>query len=276
MKPHLLVKTEREGYIEKLHYGFVWVIDEEFNIVFKQGEDYNTPFPFRSGAKPLQASVLTDCGCFGHFGLTHRELAVICASHTGEEEHVQAVRSVLEKIGLNEKHLQCTPKTPKNNCSGKHAGMLAVCVKNNWDINTYTEKNHPLQLRIMRKIRELCMLNESPGVVKDGCGAPVPVLPHYNMGIGYLNLFLDGKYRDIKKAMAEYPYIVGGKNKIDTELMRAEPGKLIAKVSAEGVCIVVNTERKQVLMVRITDANHNARSIAVWENLKKTGWLSLC
>jgi len=272
MKPKLLVKTDREGYVEKLHYGFVWVIDEEFNVVLREGEDNNTPFPFRSGAKPLQASVVIDSGAFGHFGFTHRELAVMCASHTGEDVHVETVKGILEKIGLAEKHLQCEPHTLKNNCSGKHSGMLAVCVKNNWDINTYLDKNHPLQQQIMLKIKDLCGLDAVPPTVRDGCTAPVPVLSHYNMGVGYLNLFFDPKYGDIKRAMLENPYVVGGSGRIDTEVMQAAPGKLIAKVSAEGVCLVVNLEEKKVLIVRITDADRDARAVAVRDMIRRLGW----
>ncbi len=272
MKPQLLVKTDREGYVEKLHYGFIWVIDEDFKVVLKEGDDNNTPFPFRSGAKPLQVAMVIDSGSFEYFGFSLGELAVMCASHTGEDVHVETVKSILEKIGLEEKHLQCVPHTLKNNCSGKHAGMLAACVKNNWEIDNYLDKDHPLQIQILHKIKNLCALDNIPPTVLDGCTAPVPVLPHYNMGVGYLNLLLDPKYADIKRAMLENPYIVGGKGKVDTEVMQAVPGVLIAKVAAEGVCIVVNLEEKKVLIVRITDGNMEVRSTVVWEMIRRLGW----
>lgn len=272
MKPNLLVRTEREGYVEKLHYGFVWAIDEEFNVIHKEGDDKNTPFPFRSGAKPLQATAVIDSGAFEHFGFTHKELAIMCASHTGEEVHVETVKSVLEKIGLTENDLQCVPHSLKNNCSGKHSGMLAVCVKNGWDIKNYLDKNHPLQIQIMQKIKQLCMLDNLPPTVLDGCTAPVPVLPHYNMCVGFLNLLFDQKYKYIIHAMHQNPYIVGGNGKIDTEVMTTFPGKFISKVAAEGVCIIVNLDKKKALLIKIADSDHKARSIAVWNMLDKLRW----
>lgn len=272
MKPQLLVQTKREGYVEKLHYGFVWVIDDSFNVVLQEGEDNNTLFPFRSGAKPIQATAVIDSGAFEHFGFTHKELAAMCASHTGEEVHVETVLGILEKIGLTQNDLQCQPKYPQNNCSGKHSGMLAVCVKNGWDTRTYLDKDHPLQVWIMQKVRDLCRLDNVPPTVRDGCTAPVPVLPHYNMGVGYLNLFFNDKYRDIKRAMLENPFIIGGTGRIDTEVMQSAPGKFVAKVSAEGVCIVVNLEERKVLIVRIADADRSARTTTVWDMMEKLGW----
>ncbi|OGI03076.1 MAG: hypothetical protein A2Y25_10210 [Candidatus Melainabacteria bacterium GWF2_37_15] len=273
MKPQLLVKVDREGYVEKLHYGFILVVDENFNIVLKQGDDDNEPFPFRSAAKPLQATPVIDSGAFEHFGFTHKELAIMCASHVGDDEHVETVKSILKKIGLSEENLHCVPHTLQNNCSGKHSGMLAACVKNGWDINTYLDKDHPLQKQIMAKVKELCALENLPPTVVDGCTAPVPVLPHYNMAVGYLNLFLNPKYEDIKLAMTQNPYIVGGEGKIDTEVMKASPGKLVAKVAAAGSCVVMNLEEKKVLVVKITDADRDARTIAVWDMVRKLGWV---
>lgn len=273
MKPQLLVKIEREGYVEKLHYGFIWAIDEEYKVILKEGDDENTPFPFRSGAKPLQATAVIESGAYEEFGFNKEELAVICASHTGEDAHVEAVLSIINKTGLTENALKCVPHNLQNNCSGKHAGMLSVCVKNGWDIETYLDKKHPLQKLLMQKTQDLCLLKEIPPSVLDGCTAPVPVLPHYNMAVGYLNLLFNPKYTPIKQAMLEHPYIVGGKGRIDTEVMQASPGKFIAKVAAEGVCIIVNIEKRQALLVKITDASRTARSIAVWDALKKLGWI---
>ncbi len=293
MKPELLVRTERGNFPEKLHYGFVSVIDENFNYILKTGDDENTPFPFRSGAKPLQASVVIDSGTHEYFGFDNKEIATFCASHAGMPVHTEKVKSILRKIGLTPENLQCGPHMPldtgekeelirqkkhatalHNNCSGKHAGMLAVCVKNNWDVPSYLNVNHPVQKLIMQNIKDLCQLKDIPVTALDGCSAPVPILPHYNMGIGFLNLFLNPKYEQIKLAMAQNPYITGGIGRIDSEIIASSKGKLIAKIAAEGVCIVVNTRLKQALIVKIIDADFKARSIAVIDSLKKLGWLS--
>lgn len=293
MKPELLVTTKRGGFAEKLHYGFIFLIDENFNLVSKIGEDNNIPFPFRSAAKPLQASVVIDSGVFNHFGLDNQELAVICASHSGTKQHTEKIKNILKKCGLAEEDLQCgihapldeeekrilirenkDPELIHHNCSGKHAGMLSVCTKNDWDISSYLELDHPLQKEIMKKIWVLCNLDRIPESVSDGCSAPVPVLPHYNMGVGFLKLFLDEKYTDIKLAMSQNPYLSGGKGRLDSEIINASSGKLIAKVGAEGLCIVINTEIKKVLAVKILDADYKARSIAVVDSLQQLGWLS--
>ncbi|HSA07040.1 MAG TPA: asparaginase [Candidatus Gastranaerophilales bacterium] len=292
MKPELLVMTERGGFPEKFHYGFIYVIDEGYNCALKIGEDENLLYPFRSAAKPLQASVLIDSAVPEYFDFTGEELAIVCASHTGSAKHIETVANILQKIGLSPEYLQCGAHIPldaeerqnliksgkeplnlHNNCSGKHSGMLSVCIKNSLDIKTYLDENHPLQREIMKNIKKLCMLKEIPQTVSDGCSAPAPVLPHYNMGIGFLNLFLDDKCSAIKQAMSENPYLMGGKDRLDSEIIKASGGKLLAKVAAEGLCLVVNIEEKKVLLVKITDADIKARSIAVIESLKKLKWL---
>ncbi len=293
MKPDLLVKTERGGFSEKFHYGFISLIDEKFNKVAQIGDDCNLPFPFRSSAKPLQASVLLDSGAFDFLGLDRSELAVICSSHTGSVMHTEKVAGILKKIGLNEQNLQCGAHIPldideknrlikedkqptnlHNNCSGKHAGMLAVCIRNNWDISDYLDVNHPLQVQIKQNIQHLCRLKELPPTAGDGCSAPVHIMPYFNMGVGFLNLFIDDKYMEIKNAMAEHPYLSGGIGRLDSEIINATSGNLIAKVAAEGLCIVANVNEKKVLVVKIADADMKARSIVVIECLLQLGWLS--
>lgn len=293
MKPEFIVSTERGGFPEKLHYGFILVIDENYKTIVKIGEDENTLFPFRSGAKPLQASVIIDSGTDKFLGMQSEEIAVICASHAGTPTHVEIIRKILKKIHLTPDSLQCGAHMPldpeergilikqgkqplslHNNCSGKHAGMLSVCVKNNWDTKTYLDINHPLQKQIMQNIKNLCNLKEVPPGVRDGCSAPVPVLSHYNMGVGFLNLILNPAYDPIKQAISQKPYIAGGNGRLDSEIIAASEGKLLAKVAAEGVCIVANMEESRVLVVKIIDADFKARSVAVIESLKKLGWLS--
>ncbi len=123
-------------------------------------------------------------------------------------------------------------------------------------------------------LKDFCFLEKIPKTGYDGCSAPVPILPHYNMGVGFLNLFLNEKYSAIKYAMSKNPYVAGGKGRLDSEITNASGGKLIAKVAAEGLCIVINTRENKVLVVKIIDADFKARSIAVIESLKKLGWLS--
>lgn len=297
MRPELLITFERgtgkNRYVERLHYGFITVVDEDYKVVFRSGDDENVPFPFRSAAKPLQASVLIDTGTHTHFRLTGEELAIICASHTGSAKHVALIRGILAKAGLSPDDLQCGSHAPldkeeaqrlikaneqhtnpHNNCSGKHSGMLLTCSKMDWNINTYLQSDHSLQQAIMHNVKELCILEQLPLTVTDGCSAPIPVLPLKNMGVGYLNLILDDKYRDISLAMTQNPYIAGGKGRLDSEIMNAGGGNLVAKVGADGLCVVMNISERKALVVKMTDADMKARSVVTIESLKQLGWLT--
>ena len=279
MKPALLIETKRNNITEKQHFGFILVVDKKENIILKIGDDKNKSFWFRSAAKPLQASLIIKSGAFDKFNLTLAELAVCCGSHSGTEEHTKTVLSVLNKISLNEENLQCGIHSPldketgenlirnnmtatqlHNNCSGKHAGMLAVCSSNGWDIRNYLDLEHPLQKEITETIASFCNFDKKNiNIGRDGCSAPVHALPHHKMGIGYLNLFSNPDYENLKKAVLENPILIGGNERLDTEIIKASSGKLISKVAAEGLCITVNLEKEQALLVKILDADMKAR-----------------
>lgn len=294
MKPALLHEVKRGRLVEKQHFGFVIGVERNENIFYKLGNDENNKFWFRSGAKPLQASLLTESGAYNKYKLTEQELAVCCASHSGTTEHVMQVKSVLDKIGLSENDLKCGIHEPldkktknsiicsgekfsplHNNCSGKHAGMLTVCVNNGWDTENYLDFEHPIQKKITSTIAKFCNYDEAQiELERDGCGAPVHALPHYKMGVGYLNLFLNTDYEILKKAFQNNPVLIGGDGRLDTEIIKITSGRLIAKVAAEGVCLVVNTNDERVLIVKILDADPKARFFATINNLRNLGWIN--
>jgi len=294
MKPDLLIETTRSNIVEKQHFGFIMVVDKQENILLKIGDDENKNFWFRSAAKPFQSSLIIKSGAYDKFNFTLEELAVCCASHTGTEKHTKTVQSVLDKIGLTEKNLQCgvhepldketkdyfikkdiEPSQLHNNCSGKHAGMLAVCTVNGWDIQNYLDLNHPLQKEITTTIANFCNFDEnSINIGTDGCSAPVHALPFYKMGVGFLNLFLNENYENIKKAFQKNPFLIGGNERPDTEIIKASSGNLISKTAAGGLCVTINLEQEQALVVKILDADMTARSIAIIEALKQLKWLS--
>ncbi len=300
MKPELLVEIKRGQITEKQHFGFIIAVDKNENIFFKKGDDENGKFWFRSAAKPLQASLILKSGAYNKFNLNSQELAVCCASHTGTGEHVLHVQSILHKIGLGEANLKCGVHEPidkqtrdsiisctykdadfsafsqlHNNCSGKHAGMLAVCVMNNWELANYLDFDHPLQKKIKKTIAKFCNFSEDEiELERDGCSAPVHALPYIKMGVGYLNLFFDSEYAILKKAFQENPVLIGGNGRLDTEIIKATSGRLISKVGAEGLCITVNTENEQALIVKILDADPKARFLATIRTLRELGWIS--
>ncbi|MBQ3311338.1 asparaginase [bacterium] len=291
--PKTLVQYFRGGFvnnqslnylIEQEHYGFV------VGTKFKVGEPYDYPFYLRSCAKPLQASLIIDY----NLDFTEEETAICCASHAGEPCHVELAKKLLNKIGIDKSKLKCGFHKPisrseqdklllsnqkesifHNNCVGKHIMMLALCKKNNWDIETYDEMNHPLQQEIKRKIYELCEIgNRNYPITKDGCGVPIHSMPLENILKGYINLFTDEKYVKIANAYRNYPYIIGGESRTDTKIMQ-NSDNLIAKVGAGGLCVVINLEKKEGFVVKILDCDMKAREITILSILKRLKWADI-
>ncbi|CCY24976.1 putative asparaginase [Brachyspira sp. CAG:484] len=290
--PELLVKYIRDGLVEQAHFGFVLVSDKT-HIIDRNGEPNNYPFYLRSCAKPLQASIIIDYGMDIKYNMTEEEIALCCASHAGEKIHVETAVNLLKKIELDESYLQCGLHKPiskteqerlllegrkenifQNNCVGKHIMMLALCKMNNWDLASYEDAQHPLQLAIKKRISELCELKKEYPVTKDGCGVPIMSMPLENMAKGYLNLFCNPRYEKIKRAFLNCPYIIGGENRLDTKVIE-NSGKLIAKVGAGGLCIVVNTETEEALVVKICDCDMKARELVVLDSLKNLHWANI-
>ena len=274
------VNYVRDGLIEETHC--VNVFGDGLTTV-----NTDVPYYLRSCAKPLQASLLIDYGV----NFTEEEIALCCGSHAGEECHVKIAEKMLKKIGLNESYLKCGVHSPlsrtmqdsmlikgeknrsiHNNCSGKHIGFLALCVKNNWDLSDYYEPSHPLQKAVKEKIIQLCEINKDFPETTDGCGVPIQSMPLKNMVIGYKNLL--NNYPQIIRAIKNHPYIYGGENRTDTEIIQGTDN-LIAKVGAGGLCIVLNIIEKKAFAVKVDDCSYDARKAAVYELIKQLGWGNL-
>lgn len=279
----------RDGLTEEFHtFSFV-----QYSKPDKLYDE--TPYYLRSCAKPLQASLLIDYGADKVYNLTLKEIALICGSHAGEDCHIETGLGILEKIGLDESYLKCGVHEPlsrtmqdkmlimgkkasaiHNNCSGKHIGFLALCKLKHWDLETYFEPTHPLQIAVKNKIYALAGVNEGNKPVNypittDGCGVPIVSMPLKNMLIGFINLFTDTKYEKITNAFLENPYIIGGENRLDTEIIQ-NTENIVAKVGAGGLCIVVNLEKKDGFVIKMDDASMPARRIAVFEMINRLGW----
>ena len=274
----ICVNHIRDGLTEEFHTGVV-----QFGI---EGKDL-TPYYLRSCAKPLQASLLIDYD----IDFTPEELAFCSGSHAGEECHVEIAKGILNKIGLNEDYLKCgihpplsrtmqdkmllngeKPSAIHNNCSGKHLGFLAICKKQGWNLDTYYEPEHPLQIEVKRKIYELCEITGNYPMTTDGCGVPIVSIPLKNLVIGYKNL--TKKYPQLVKAIMNNPYIYGGEQRFDTEIIQNSKD-LIAKVGAGGLCIVYNTKLNEGFAVKMNDANMEARRFAVIEMLNDLSWAKI-
>lgn len=291
-EPAKLIIFNRDGLIEREHFGYIVRCDRE-RVLEKIGDDKRYPFFMRSCAKPLQASLIIDYELDKKFDMSEEEIAVCCASHAGEKIHVDLVKNLLKKFEISESKLKCgihepispsahddlvkngiSPTAVHNNCSGKHAMMLGLCKLNDWDMDNYDNPNHPLQIAIKRKIYELCRVKNDYPVTKDGCGVPIFSMPLENMVEGYLTLFTDEKYVKIKNAFLNNAYIIGGETRTDTMII-SNSENLIAKVGAEGLCVVVNTELEEGFIVKICDSDMRAREFVTVDLINNLNWAKI-
>ncbi|HWP42573.1 MAG TPA: asparaginase, partial [Blastocatellia bacterium] len=226
--------------------------------------DQNITTSTRSAIKPIQALPVITSGAADHFHLTPREIAVICASHDGETVHTETIAGILYRIGLDEGALRCGAHAPyseaaarrleqegkafnqlHNNCSGKHAGMLATAVHRGLPAENYTEPDHPVQRAIISTFARLAGIDEHLPTATDGCSAPTFGVPLIALATAFARL-VSGEDPDtasasrrVIEAVIAHPEMVGGtKGRFDTDLLRAARGKLICKVGAEAVYAV--------------------------------------
>lgn len=262
-----LVAVRRGALIESVHRGRSATCTPEGEVLDSTGDPEGYAY-IRSSAKPFQAIPLLLSGAADAFGFTDEELAVICASHSGEEHHVSLARSILDKAGLSEESLQNGPHAPfykpaarqlartgqtpsaiHGNCSGKHAGMLALCVHEGWCTVDYRKPGHPAQRRILEVVAEVCGVEPDEVLLGgDGCGVPSFAMPLRSLATGFARLIsgkslsaeLSGACGRIARAMRENPYLVAGTGRFDTDLMRETD--LLVKGGAEGVFACASPE----------------------------------
>ena len=277
-----LAAVRRGELVESVHRGRLAVYDPE-GIVLEAFGDPEAYVYLRSSAKPFQALPLVLSGTADAFGLTDEELAVACASHNAEEFHLAAVRSILEKAGLSEDDLQSgvhppmyrpeaekmvrrgdDPRPIHSNCSGKHAGMLAVCVHEGYETLSYRDPGHPLQRRILGLVADVCGLEEDEILLAgDNCGVPAFALPLRSFATGLARIATGEELPDelveaalrVRNAMRAYPFMVAGTERLDTELM--ERTHLLVKGGAEAVLAVGNPEGWG-LVLKISDGSQRA------------------
>lgn len=282
----LLVEVTRGDLVESIHRVDACAVDARGNVLFTSG-DVESPVFLRSSAKPFIAAAGVKAGVVERFGLDSREIAVMSASHFGEPFHVAAVASILEKIGLDETALQCGVHAPYdeasaqalqragiaptpiyNNCSGKHAGILALCLTIGADPATYLEASNPAQ----RAILDFCarVSDDDPATWPlgvDGCGIPVYATPLRNAALSFARLAtLDGvdpadarALQTVRDAMSAHPEYIAGTNQLDTVLMQRTGGKLVCKGGAEGVHGVGAIERSLGFVSKVRDGAGRAR-----------------
>ncbi|MGC5019868.1 asparaginase [Micromonospora sp. DT47] len=281
-----LAEVVRSGFVEGVHRGSVVVLDAAGAPVAGAGDVASPIFP-RSSSKPMQTVGMLRAG----LPLTEpADVALVSASHAGEEFHLARVGALLRAAGLDESALHCPPDLPfgdaareavlragggptraQMNCSGKHTGMLLTCLAAGWPLDRYWRPEHPLQQRLRAAIEEFTG-EEAAAVGVDGCGAPVLAVSLTGLAGAYLRL-VSGEPgtpgRTVADAMRAYPEVVGGTQADDTRLMRGVPG-VLAKIGAEGV-IAAALPGVGAVALKIDDGAARARMPVLVSALHRLG-----
>jgi L-asparaginase II len=275
-----VAETTRNGVVESIHHGAVVALAADGSIAWSAGDPDVNVYP-RSSLKPLQAQALVDAG----LELPTDQLAVACASHSGEPMHIETVRRMLASFGLSDADLANTPALPLDgetanavvragggptrilqNCSGKHASMLAACVVNGWATEGYLDSGHPVQ-----QVIDAYISKAAGGVVHtgiDGCGAPTAMISLRGLARAVRDLAMRKEATYI--AMTGRPDLVDGSGRHDTDLMRVVPG-LVAKGGADGVYVAAHPDGRAAAL-KIADGGERARLPVMLTTLRTLGF----
>jgi L-asparaginase II len=262
----ILLEVVRNEMVESIHSGHLLITDKAGKSILELGDLDSLIYP-RSAIKAIQAAAMVRAG----LKVSPRQLALICASHAGSSEHLEVATSILAGAGLGEKDLQNTKDKPLGiserlawaereptslaaNCSGKHAGMLATCRVNGWDISNYKDPSHPLQQLIKREFENLTG-TEINKVGIDGCGAPLFALSLRDLANAFRNLVQssDDIYKEVINACRSNPIMVAGLGRLPTILMSKVAG-LFVKDGAEGV-MVIATDSGEVIVWKMSEGS---------------------
>ncbi len=295
-----LVEVTRGPLVESLHRGAAVVCAATGEQVAAWGDVGRRVFP-RSAVKPLQALPLIETGAADRFGLSDSELALACASHSGQPLHVQLIDAWLDQLGLSDADLECgahppldaaaaralaaegrLPSALHNNCSGKHTGMLTTALHMGEPIRGYIAADHPVQRRIAAVLGEMAGAPSEPGIFAvDGCGIPTFALPLSGLAAAMARLAAPAAFgpvrqaaaHRIRSAMAAHPGLVAGDGRLCTEVMEAVP-TILLKGGAEGVYAAMLPTRGLGVAVKIDDGAKRAAEVAVMAVLRHLGAFS--
>jgi L-asparaginase II len=305
-----LAEVTRGDVVESVHRGVVVVVDVEGNLVASAGNVDQLGY-FRSAAKPFQAIPVVESGAAEAFGFTERELALSCSSHDGTPDHQRGVARMLEKIGLHDEDLRCGISPPVDEqelarsvlglvwpsqvqceCSGEHAGMLAASKHLGYPLDTYVERDHPLQRRILAIIATVLGMDQDEIILgTDGCSIPTFAAPMRRFAFAYATLAtprqspiknnpaLVEAIDRFRAAMVAYPVMIGNEGVLDTEIMQATDGRVVAKLGAEGLLCLAVPDRGLGVAIASDDGMPRGlgpAAIATLEQLELADDAALC
>lgn len=279
-----LVEVWRGGKLESLHYGSLAVCDVKGQVLFSRGDAQLATY-LRSSGKPFQAMTVVHLGAADRFRLSPAELAVMCASHGAQPLHLEAVGGILKKAGATVDQLGCGPHPPlhepdaealyraggklsklHNNCSGKHAGMVAACLHKGWPVESYLQADHPLQQANIATMAAFAGIQDKPHVGVDGCGVPTFFMTLAQAATAYARL-ANTKTRPegreepadrIVAAMAKHPLHVSWEGQFGAQLLQMLGAHVMGKVGAEGVFCAGLMGRGVGMAVKISDGHGRA------------------
>ena len=280
--PVVLAELIRSGLVESTHSGYLILLNSDGSDLLVLGDVDAEMYP-RSAIKSLQAAAMVRNG----LKLNPEQLALVCASHGGTNRHQEVALEILKSVGLSESDLQNTPDRPIDrktrkewgdkpatalaaNCSGKHAGMLATCVVNGWDIKSYRAIDHPLQLAIANEISELTgqPINR---VSIDGCGAPLFSMSTRSIAVAARQMRIDADpvFAEVIAACLKHPEMILAEGAFDTKMMREIPG-LLVKGGAESVMLASLSDGRAIAW-KISDGGNRANGPLMKAALAKFG-----
>jgi len=310
------VEQVRGSLVEAWHAVHVAVVDSTGRLVARSGDPDLVTY-WRSAAKPFQALPLVADGVVDRFGITTEELTLCCASHSSEPGQIALVRDLLAKVDCSERDLLCGPHPPLServaadystrgvritavysNCSGKHAGMLALARHHGWPTEFYTRLEHPVQQRCLAEVGRWTEVPRNDiRTAVDGCGVVCYGLPLRNMALAYARLAnaergtanaeLQKERHDahdparqfrvppsafrVVEAMLRHPELVAGEGRPCTDMMRAHPGRVITKVGAEGVYCALLRQEGLGVALKVADGHGVAAALAMAAVLEELG-----
>jgi L-asparaginase II len=278
----VLAELVRSGLIESTHSGHLILLAADGSDLLTLGDVEAEIYP-RSAIKSLQAAAMVRAG----LNLNEEQLALVCASHGGTSRHQEVALEILRSVGLSESELQNTPDAPLDrearikwgdkpatslaaNCSGKHSGMLATCVVNGWDIKTYRDIDHPLQLAIAREITELIGKSIDRASI-DGCGAPLFSMSTRSIAVAARKMRIDSDpvFARVISAGLKHPEMILAEGAFDTRMMRAVPG-LFVKGGAESVMLASLADGSAIAW-KISDGSNRVNGPLMKAALAKFG-----
>lgn len=301
MNAEHLVDVIRGDNVESEHWGHIAVVNSEGKLLYSKGNPNRVTFA-RSSMKPLQAIPIVETGAADHYQFNQADLSLACASHNGENQHTDRVKTILSRLGLGTDDLKCGTHPPRwteayealiiagkeitpeyNNCSGKHSGMLTTAIHMGESLEDYYKTDHPVQKRIMEVISDISEtpLNEIE-IGIDGCGVPVHGIPLKNLALSFAKMAKPTSFPEKRKnaieqvtaAMMAAPEMVGGTERFCSDFMKIEEGRMFGKAGAEGVYCIGDLETGLGIAIKIEDGNGRATSPVAVEVLKQLDLLT--